>query len=426
MEEKFKIRRKDPNNTLPVPASVRRNHNLMAVYCEGQIADELIQETGHLMPDGTSRQGVGEIAAAVTKVGDKIRALKMVPITKGTRENWASAIIYMLDILATASSSNIGKVWRSLSSILSDLCKVNKNLSVEIQKMIGSTWQPGQLFYNLHFTLAVPDGIKTVMAEYQSYIGAAKLFPKTVVFEMNQEGTLIFIQILDCWMQLTSVRRQARTWNKYKSFTDFAEKRGIKNVGHMLHANRFGEFEERCAGALYLADTWLEWLDTFVDVRNQLACYLREVKQLTDQCKFLWCGAALVGLHVTLPFMSMLLEQRVTPRQLLAILPDLYLELKSCPESFCKVDVCAIPALKPFFADPLKQKKTPTYGVGVSQILHSYLGEIDHEMMDLYLRKVCKTVAEILKRQRGNQYGFGDEVDSADFITKKHDRGNAR
>ena len=76
------------------------------------------------------------------------------------------------------------------------------------------------------------------------------------------------------------------------------------------------------------------------------------------------------------------------------------MELKSYPESFCKVDVCAIPALKPFFADPLKQK-TPTDGVGVSQNLHRYLGEIDHEMMDLYLRKVCKTVAEILKRQRG-------------------------
>ena len=66
-------------------------------------------------------------------------------------------------------------------------------------------------------------------------------------------------------MQLTSIRWQARAWNKYKSFTDFAEKRGIGNVGHMLHENRFGEFEERCGGALYLSDTWVEWLDTFVE-----------------------------------------------------------------------------------------------------------------------------------------------------------------
>ena len=39
----------------------------------------------------------GEIAATVAKVGDKIRALKSIPITKGTRENWAFAVVYMLD-----------------------------------------------------------------------------------------------------------------------------------------------------------------------------------------------------------------------------------------------------------------------------------------------------------------------------------------
>ena len=91
------IRRNNPSNTSPVPAAVRRNHNLMAVYCEGQIANKLIAKTGYIMPDGTSRQRVGEIAVTVTKVGDKIRAFKSIPITKGTRENWSSAVIYMLD-----------------------------------------------------------------------------------------------------------------------------------------------------------------------------------------------------------------------------------------------------------------------------------------------------------------------------------------
>ena len=112
------IRRNNPSNTLPVPVAVRRNHNLMAVYCEGQIANELIAKTGNIMPDGTSRQGVDEIAATVTKVGDKIRTLKLIPITKGTGENWASVVVYMLDRLATASSSTIENIWKSISSIL--------------------------------------------------------------------------------------------------------------------------------------------------------------------------------------------------------------------------------------------------------------------------------------------------------------------
>lgn len=81
----------------------------------------------------------------------------------------------------------------------------------------------------------------------------------------------------------------------------------------MLDANGLGEFEERFAGGVYLLDTWLEWLETFDDMKNQLMCYLLEKKQLTDQGKFFWCGAVLVGIHITIPFMSMLLYHRVNP-----------------------------------------------------------------------------------------------------------------
>lgn len=151
----------------------------------------------------------------------------------------------MLDRLATATSSNIENIWRSVTAMVSDLCKVNKKLAAEIKSMIGSEWIPGQAFCNLHFTLAIPEGIKSILVNYQSHIGADKLFPKTVSFEMNIEDKLVILQILDCWMRLTSIRWQVRPWNRYKDFTDFAERKGYKNVGHMIHANRFGEFEER-------------------------------------------------------------------------------------------------------------------------------------------------------------------------------------
>ena len=120
---------------------------------------------------------------------------------------------------------------------------------------------------------------------------------------MNMEDKIAVIQILDCWMRLTSIRWQARAWNQYQSFTNFAEQRGY-NVGHMLHANRFGEFEECCAGGVYLSEVWM-WLETFSDVRNQLSCYLRTVPNLMEISRFLWAGSTLIGIHVTVPFMSM-------------------------------------------------------------------------------------------------------------------------
>ena len=188
-------------------------------------------------------------------------------------------------------------------------------------------------------------------------------------------------------------------------------------MGHTLHANRFGGVEERCVGGLYLADMWLSWLSTFSDVRNQLACYLREVEGLIDQCKFLWAGAALIGLHLTVPFMSMLLGHRATPRQLLTILPKLHSDLKTYPKTLCKTNECGIPSMEAYFLNP-HVKETSPCGTNVCQCLSNFLETVDHTLMDVYLKKLCSTIGDALKRQRGDQYAFGDNPESEELVTK--------
>ena len=182
---------------------------------------------------------------------------------------------------------------------------------------------------------------------------------------MNIESKLIVIQILDCWMRLTSIRWQANMWNKYTIFSEYAARLNYKNVGHMIHANRFGEFEERCAGGVYLSDVWISWLRTFSNVRNQLSCFLRSILDGMEMCKFLWAGAALVGIHVTVPFMSMLLEHKVTPMRLLDILPKMHDQLTNYPLSRC-----GIPVLQEFYLNPLI-KETSSYGVEVCKHLNN-------------------------------------------------------
>ena len=324
----------------------------------------------------------------------------------------------MLDRLATASSKDISTIWNNIVAMLSDLCKVNRDLALEVKKLIGVEWLPGQIFCNLHFTLAIPEGIKKVLTAYQCLIGSQKLFPKNVGFEMNIDDKLVVVQILECWMRLTSIRWQSKPWNRYNNFTEYAERRGIANVGHMIHANRFGEFEERCAGGLYLAETWEAWLRTFTDVRNQLGCYLRSVLGIMQMSKFLWAGAALIGVHVTAPFMSMLLEHKVTPRKLLEVLPKLYEDLLHYPISLAQMDSCGIPSLKDYFLHPLKKETSP-YGVKVCQALKEFVENSDKDLMNKYLKSICSTLAVILKRQRGDQYGFGENEDSPSHIKKK-------
>ena len=63
------------------------------------------------------------------------------------------------------------------------------------------------------------------MIQYQTKIETEKLFPKTVSFEMEMEDKTIAIQVVDCWMRLTGIRWQVKPWNRYQSFTAFAEKK---------------------------------------------------------------------------------------------------------------------------------------------------------------------------------------------------------
>ena len=282
--------------------------------------------------------------------------------------------------------------------MVSDLCKVNLNLTVEVKKLVGVEWVLDQAFCNLHYTLAIPEGIKKVLNANQCSIGADKLFPKNVSFEINIEDKLLVVQVLDCWMRLTYVRWQSKPWNRYPLFTEYAERQGIKNMGHMLHNNRFGEFEEQCAGGLYLTDCWMAWPRTYAGVRNQLVCYLRGLSCPIDMCKFLPAGAALVGIHVTMPFLSMLLERKVTPRKLLDVLPELHKDLSSYPISFTNMDKCGLPALQEFFSNPL-QKETTCFGVEVCNHLADYVDSSDKQMMDRYLKKYAMNLQFFL---RGN------------------------
>ena len=402
---------------LPGLRTIRRNHHLLAVYVEKRIGEQLVEHGGFCIPDGTTRNKVGEISALIIKVNGKMRAMKAQRIGKGDRATWAEVLLHMLKRLTVASGNSIMSIWESIKTMLSDLCKVNKNLASEISKLIGSDWIPGQLFCVLHYVLAIPESIKAMFTMYQGQIGRDKLFPETTGFEMNINDKTVVVQILDVWMRLTSIRWHGRMWNRYSDFTTFAEKHGVRNVGHMIHANRFGEFEERCAGGVYLSETWSLWLESYQDVRNTLSCYLRTVNGLMEICIFQWATAALVGLHITVPFMSMLLDHKATQRELLDILPRLYTDLESYTTSLIKFDGPAVKALEPFWQAPF-EKNTSPYGVDVMKALQDYTNDCDKETMDMSLKDMCSHMAATLKRQRGDAYGFGDNEDSDEHITK--------
>ena len=79
--------------------------------------------------------------------------------------------------------------------------------------------------------------------------------------------------------------------------------------------------------------------------------------------------AAVIGLHLIIPFMSMLLDHRVTPKQPLNILPALHQDLMNYPTDLTSLDhnTC-LPSLSKYWLDPF-DPKTRSYGVDVCKAI---------------------------------------------------------
>ena len=116
-----------------------------------------------------------------------------------------------------------------------------------------------------------------------------------------------------------------------------------------------------------------------------------------EMCIFQWAASALVGLHVTTSFMTMLLDYKVTQRELLDILPNLYHDLSNYNETCIKFDGSAKKALAKFW-QPTFLKNSLPYGVDVMEFLDKYTTDsCDQGLMKSCLRDINKHMAIALK-----------------------------
>ena len=108
---------------------------------------------------------------------------------------------------------------------------------------------------------------------------------------------------------------------------------------------------------------------------------------------------------------------KVTQRNLLVILPKQYDELCLYPMSMVEFDKPALLSLSEYWLPPFEASTSP-YGVDVFKKIQAYSNTCDKNLLDKCLKEICTRTAVILKRQRGDAYGFGDTVDSLDMIIK--------
>ena len=67
----------------------------------------------------------------------------------------------------------------------------------------------------------------------------------------------------------------------------------------------------------------VDFINVRSETRNDLAIFLRDTQHLNDICIILQLGPALLGIHLTEPYLSLLIDQKATHLDLLEVLPKL-------------------------------------------------------------------------------------------------------
>ena len=144
-----------------------------------------------------------------------------------------------------------------------------------------------------------------------------------------------------------------------------------------------------------------------------MAIFLRDTQHLNEICLLLWLGPALLGIHVTEPYLALLIDNQATHLDLLKILPQLYQELVDCPGKISQISRPAFPSLKDVWIDPLSAQSP--YRQEVGKAISDAINRLDKNLLEKYLREMAKEMGVILKQQRGMLYLFSTSSDKLSF-----------
>ena len=394
---------------LCTPSALRAAHHLISTLGEQEQALEMVSlQNANLIPDGTARQGGwGKMAGAIVKVGEKYRPLRLQTLGSENHSSWVETLIHMLKRLAIASGQDVHTIWRSIMVLVSDMCKVNMNLAMDVAQQLGCSWQPGQAYCNLHPRLMMSRSIVELWKRHQSRMGHDKVFPSLEYCNLDASDDSLIKQVLDALMNLTSKQYAERSWNKYHEFTEWLERKGLKNETGPLREIRFGELEAKALTGAYHFSHIEQFLQIHSDIRNKLTCFLRSAFPMREVILFYLIGAALIGIHIGEPYVNLLMVRRAKMSELIRIFPQLYEEMIETPICFTQLKEPAIPCLKEAWIDP-HDEIDPPYPKTQIDFLENFLNENDTKYLEFFCKEVAKEIAIGFKRQKGDVFGFGD------------------
>ena len=130
---------------------------------------------------------------------------------------------------------------------------------------------------------------------------------------------------ITCLTSFINNEYSSKPWNHQQHFNVFISPK--KNESISVKDHRFNRIFDCCIHILYHVDDIKLYLDTFQNILNGIAVLHRTFLDM-ELLKPIFCATALVGIHFTHPFLSLLLDTKCNYETLIRAFPMFYHDLQ--------------------------------------------------------------------------------------------------
>ena len=399
-------------DTLPEPRSVRYASKGIEAMALAEIVKEIMESDQNSVvtyhEDGSKKQGAGSFSVQGVSINGKYRALPTLTVASENHMNLADLKITVFDILEAASGISSNTLIEKIDFVLTDQTAHNLEVEKSVAEKLQTEYEPSHLFCNVHASLMFNRVLTKEWSEIENTIGRNKIYSSFLVNATTNHAS-VTEQALDCTTRLINHDFDHKSWNKAKDFDEHISPKKNKSVS--LKDERFNRLTLTCAVTIFHFDDVGSFLTKYEHITNQLACIVRCFHDL-DFLKVLYVTGALIGLHLTEPFLSLTTSAKTDYAKLIPAMKQLYTDL-------LETDV-----------EQLLNVHTPAFSfISNERFQHSkydddICGAIQ-EVANIYKKDVLKVLrvllpklANGLQKQKGDIFEFGEFSESAYALSK--------
>ena len=276
--------------------------------------------------DGSSQSGVGNYIVQSFSIDGKQRALPTLNILTESRASLKELqlMVYKMLAAATAWKFNESDFVNRINFVMTDSTAHNFGVIEHVFSELQIEILPDSLVCHVHPMMMFQRKVKDVRQEIHNALGPS-IIKDCFTTDIDFHNQSFIYKAIICLTSFVNNEYSSKPWNRQQHFDAFISPK--KNESISVKDHHFNRIFNCCIHILYHVDDIKLYLDTFQNILNGIAILDKTLLGL-ELLKPIFCATALVEMHFTRPFLSLLLDTECNYETLMRAFPMFYHDLQ--------------------------------------------------------------------------------------------------